>query len=209
MKSENFLERFQIAMQYRGVKPADVANATGISKSSISEYLSGKNVPKQDNVYKIAKYLCVDFAWLIGANTDMFGNVNNDSQFITLPIYGKIPAGMPIEAVENIIETIKVPLEMLNFKGDVVALRISGDSMEPKFIENDIVLIQITSDCESGQICAVYINGYDVTLKKVIKQDKGILLLPSNPKYQPRFYPYDGEESVTIYGLAKGIIRMM
>jgi repressor LexA len=116
---------------------------------------------------------------------------------------------MPIEAIENIIETIDIPPEMINFSGEVVALKVSGDSMEPKFYENDIVLIQLTSDCESGQICAVYINGYDVTLKKVIKQNDGILLQPLNQKYPPTFYPYSGEESVTIYGIAKSLIRMM
>jgi len=144
----------------KGKTLSQLAEMVDLTDATIQRYESGviENIPLK-NIELIAKAL--------GVRPEMItGWRDAKENYIQLPIYGKIPAGMPIEAIENIIETIDIPPEMINFSGEVVALKVSGDSMEPKFYENDIVLIQLTSDCESGQICAVYINGYDVTLKK-------------------------------------------
>ncbi|MPM79694.1 LexA repressor [bioreactor metagenome] len=74
--------------------------------------------------------------------------------------------------------------------------------MLPKYQDQDTVIIRLQSECETGQDCAVFVNGNDLTLLKVVKQIDGILLQPFNPNYDPKFYPYDhNNESVKILGV--------
>lgn len=110
---------------------------------------------------------------------------------VRIPVYGRIPAGTPMEAIEEIEDYIDVPVEM--DPDSLLALKVVGNSMYPKYIEGDYVIIRRQPDCESGQDCAVRINGYDTTLKKVIKERDGIMLQPINPEYAPKKYEYTDE----------------
>ena len=81
--------------------------------------------------------------------------------------------------------------------------------MEPNFIEGDILIFEKTEDCESGQFCAVAVNGDDATFKKVTKTDTGIMLQPLNPAFETKFYTNEQIASlpVTIIGVLKQIRR--
>ena len=105
---------------------------------------------------------------------------------------------------ESVLTDEKTILESAK---DYIGFRVSGNSMYPKYLEEDTVIVRRQPDCESGQDCVVYINGYDATLKKVIKQENGLWLQPLNPSYEPKFYPYDGDESVTILGVVVEVRR--
>ena len=125
---------------------------------------------------------------------------------VKIPVYGRIPAGSPSEAIEEIEDYIDVPAELVA-KNDLLVLRVSGNSMYPKYIEGDYVIIKKQPDCESGQDCAVRVNGCDATLKKVIKERDGIMLQPINPEYAPKKYDYTDEwyskESMTERGVVQ------
>lgn len=104
----------------------------------------------------------------------------------TIPIVGKIAAGQPIEAVENIIGYTHVEEDL---KGNYIALKIDGDSMSPTIPDGSTVLIRLQEDAESGEIVAAYVNGYDATCKKLKKLEQGGLMLISlNPKYEPMIF---------------------
>lgn len=80
--------------------------------------------------------------------------------------------------------------------------------MYPKYIEGDIVAVREQPDCESGQDCIVKVNGYDGTLKKVVKNNNQIILQPLNPEYTPMMFTgAEGEPSLEIVGVVVEIRR--
>lgn len=79
--------------------------------------------------------------------------------------------------------------------------------MYPKYLEGDVIIVQLQPDCENGQDCVCYVNGYDATLKKVTKADNSITLNPINPNYPPQTYRHPGE--VEILGVVKELRRKM
>ncbi|MDW7668045.1 MAG: XRE family transcriptional regulator [Bacillota bacterium] len=107
---------------------------------------------------------------------------------VKIPVLGTIAAGIPIEAVEDVEDYEEISSE-LSSTGEFFALRIKGESMEPKFSEGDVVIVRKQEDIESGEIGVVIVNGSDATVKKVMKEDNGIMLVGTNPQvYSPKFY---------------------
>src|SRR5699024_7687846 len=95
---------------------------------------------------------------------------------IMIPVYGSIPAGVALEAIEDIQGYEDIPVEWLRGNKEFLALKIKGDSMYPKYLDGDVIIVQKQQDCESGQDCVCYVNDYDATLKKVIKNNGTITL---------------------------------
>ena len=124
---------------------------------------------------------------------------------ILIPVYGSIPAGVPLEAIEDIQGDVDIPVDWTKGGQKFIALKVSGDSMYPKYLDGDTVIIQLQSDCESGQDCACYVNGYEATLKTIKKGIGTIELVPINTNYAPRTYKHPGE--VNIVGVVKELRR--
>ena len=122
-------------------------------------------------------------------------NINfiTSTQTRKINVLGSIPAGTPIEAIEDVIDTIDIPT---SWRGDYIALKVQGDSMYPEYLDGDIIIIQVQPDCDSGDDCACYVNGYDATFKRVYKNNGSITLQPLNPKYPPKTYTHPGEVSI-------------
>ncbi len=119
--------------------------------------------------------------------------------------------GIPIEAIEDIIDYEEIPQNWLTGDKEYFALKIKGNSMYPFYNDGDIVIFQKVSDCESGSHCAVMVNGNDAVFKKVIKSEVGIILQPLNEDYEPTLYSNKQikELPVTIIGVAKEIRRKL
>lgn len=111
-----------------------------------------------------------------------------------IPVYGCIPAGLPLEAIDCIEGYVDVPAEWLAKGDEYFGLRVKGDSMSPKYLDGDLIILRRQPDCESGQDAAVRVNGDEATLKKVVKLTDGIMLQPLNPDYTPRQYDYTDED---------------
>lgn len=106
-----------------------------------------------------------------------------------IKVLGSVPAGIPIEAIEDIVDWEDISYA----DAEYIGLRVKGDSMFPKYVEDDTVIVRIQSDCETGQDVIVYVNGYEATLKKLIKKSDCIILQPINPAYEPKVYDYNDE----------------
>lgn len=136
-------------------------------------------------------------------------DINNDT--IKIPVLGTIKAGIPIEAQEDILEYIEIPKRWALGGKKFYGLQISGDSMYPKYNENDIVIFEKTEDytIANKKDCAVMVNGYDATFKNVTINESGITLVPFNLNnqdgYQPTFYNKEQIEKlpVKIVGIAR------
>lgn len=183
-------DRIKEGMAIRNLKQADLVERTGISKGALSSYISGKYVPKQNNIYKIAKALNVNEAWLMGADVPMGRNMSHStsSKGVTINVLGRVAAGLPIEAVENIIDTEEISEEMAK-TGEFFGLQIKGDSMEPRIYEGDVVIVRKQEDADSGDIVIALVNGNDATCKRLTKYAGGISLVSLNSaKYEPMMF---------------------
>jgi repressor LexA len=119
-----------------------------------------------------------------------------------IPVYGVVAAGIPIEAVENVLDYEEISQEVAS-KGEHFALKIKGQSMDPKFSEGDVVIVRKQSTVDNGDIAIIIVNGNDATCKKVVKQESGISLVSLNTAYQPIFYTNDEIHSIPVTVLGK------
>ena len=186
-----------------GLSQDDLAKLTGYtSRSSIAKIEKGEVDLPRSKILAFAKALGTSPISLMGWDNESSNVVPTAiGDTVRIPVYGRIPAGVPMEANEYIEDYIDVPTTMMHGK-ELLALKVVGNSMYPKYIDGDYVIIQKQPDCESGQDCAVMVSGNDVTLKKVIKEVDGIMLQPINPEYEPKKYDYTDEfHPVTIIGV--------
>ena len=115
----------------------------------------------------------------------------NDAAAVQLPLYGRIAAGLPIEALRDDGAHIEVPMAMLG-QGDHFALEVSGDSMiEAGILDGDTVIIRRGETAETGQIIVALIDETEVTLKRIRKRGASIALEPANARYETRLLPPD------------------
>lgn len=205
------------------------AGKSGLTKGYVSMLEKGKNprsgkeiVPSLETIRKVADATDVKLDDLIaslgdnhpvalrdGLSTSNLTPINLDSDTITIKVYGSVPAGQPIEALEDIIGYEEIPAAWTRFGKEFIALVVKGDSMYPKYFEGDTVIIEVTPDCNNGQDAVVYVNGYDATLKEVHKNDDcSITLKPFNPEYPPKTYQ-PGKDGVTVLGVVKELRRKM
>lgn len=104
-----------------------------------------------------------------------------------IPVYSRVAAGIPLEASGEIVDAEEIPIALAR-TGDYFGLRVQGDSMEPKISNGDTVIVRKQEDAESGELVVVLVNGNDATLKKLKKLQNGIMLISSNPAYDPIIY---------------------
>lgn len=181
----------------------ELGKMVNLHESTIKRYEDGEiKTLDIEKIKDFSKALKVSPVYLLG-----WEDVDEYNNSILVPVYGDIPAGVPLEAIEDIQGYEDIPVNW--FKGDrrFIALKVKGDSMYPKYLDGDIVIIQLQPDCESGQDCACYINGYNATLKTVYKHKDKIELRPLNPNYPPRTFNHPGE--VTILGIVKELRRRL
>lgn len=113
------------------------------------------------------------------------------SKAVTINVLGRVAAGIPIEAVTDIIDTEEIPEEMAK-TGEFFGLQIHGDSMTPGICDGDIVIVRQQDDAESGDIVIATVNGDEATCKRLRKYSGGIELISNNPNYHP--FEYSNEE---------------
>ena len=204
--NESFAERLKRALDARGMNQTELVERTGISKSAISQYLSGVFEPKQNNIYKISRALSVGPTWLMGKDVEMESSPPVppkaiQSKIKSIPIIGQIAAGIPILAEENVEDYFNMDS---NIKADF-ALRIKGDSMTGAGIfQNDIVFIRQQNNLENGEIGAILIEN-EATLKKFYKEGDTIILQAENDYYKPMIFK---EGNICILGKLVAVLNI-
>jgi repressor LexA len=115
----------------------------------------------------------------------------NDVAAIELPLYGRIAAGLPIEALRDAGSQIEVPMAMLS-SGEHYALEVAGDSMvEAGILDGDTVIIRRGEQAENGQIVVALVDDAEVTLKRLRRRGNSIALEPCNVRHETRIFPAD------------------
>ena len=168
----------------------ELAKRIGVHESSINKYEKGLVDIPLSKISELARVLKVTEAYLMGWEEKS----EQPPQGLQIPVLGTVAAGIPISAVEDILDYEEVPQSWEN-QGEFFALRIKGDSMQPKMDDGDVVIVRQQSDANSGDTVIALVNGDDATCKRLQKTDNGIMLLSTNPNYLPMFFT--NEEIVT------------
>ena len=221
MLNDSFAHRLHEIMTLRGVKAYELSLSTGISKSQISHWLSGTYKAKQDALTILAEFFGVNEAWLMGCDVPMDrvpASVDDNVSYeeiktskARIPILGSVPAGIPIEAIQDILGYVELDFSMVRNGERYFALRVQGDSMYPEYRSGDVLIVKQQDDCDSGDDCVVLVNGNDATFKRVIKQEHGLLLKPLNNDYEPYFFTASDVVSkpVRVIGVAVEVRRKL
>jgi repressor LexA len=123
---------------------------------------------------------------------------------VQLPMYGRIAAGLPIEAMRDTSNHVEVPAALLG-GGEHYALEIAGDSMiEAGILDGDTVIIRRVDSAENGQIVVALVDEGEVTLKRLRRRGASIALEPANPRHETRIFPAD---RVRVQGRLVGLLR--
>lgn len=204
-KIRNFREQKNLTQE-------EVAEYLNTTPQTISRYEIGDRKTNQDILFKLAEYFRVsinDFFPPLSFDNASLIDIQTDT--IQIPVLSTIKAGTAIEAQADIIEYVDIPKEWIKGGKSYYGLKISGDSMYPKYNENDIVIFEHIEDFLTAQKkdCAVMVNGFDATFKNVTITDNGITLVPLNlnnsDNFQPTFYNKEQIASlpVKIVGVAR------
>ena len=162
-----------------------IAADLGISPTTFNTWCVGKIMPRMGKVQAIADYFGIGKSDLIDDKSNLYGKKTRKG--IVINVLGQVAAGIPIEAIEDIIDTEEITEEMAK-TGNFFGLKIRGDSMAPRMCEGDVVIVRQQNDAESGDIVIATVNGDTATCKRLRKYRDGIELVSNNPSYEPMFF---------------------
>ena len=199
---DTFQNRLKKAVEMKNIKQVDLVEKTGLDKTLINKYLAGITNARQQKLTKLADALGVNEVWLMGYDVpmqrDLTIGTSLASKSAVVFVYGSIPAGIPMECIEDIIDTEEIPVDMLKGGKQYFGLKVKGNSMEPEYLDGDTLILEKADDCESGDDCVVMVNGNDGTFKRVIKNKDGIILQPLNAEYIPFVFTNEQIESLPV-----------
>jgi repressor LexA len=194
-------------MKERGWTQLKTSEMSGISKSTLSDYINCKTLINPGNVEKLAKAFNVkksdiDPSFNLDSVTETQSNyiVNG---FVKLPVVGRISCGNGVIAFEDIERYEDTPASWLN-GGEYFYLIAKGDSMiNARIQDGDLLLIRRQDDVENGEIAAVLIDD-EAVLKRVYKTGENVILQSENPNYPPIIL--DGNTNIRIIGKLKKVV---
>ena len=194
-------EKIKFYRTSKNITQQELGEYLNTTSQTVSRYESGILEANQDVLFKLAEYFKIsinDFFPPIIFDNGTLVDINSD--IAKIPVYGTIRAGIPIESQSDIIEYIDIPKEWTKGGKKFYGLKISGDSMFPKYSENDIVIFEQNDDKEmyNGKDVAVMINGTESTFKKLLVNDNGIVLQPYNTAYDIMMFSKEQVEQLPI-----------
>ena len=187
-------EKIKELRQKNKVSQQSLADFLGVGQSAVAMWEKGKNHPEYNTLLKIAEFFQV--------GTDYLSGGKGAKSAYRIPVLGYVRAGIPTEAVEEILDYEDVVLSE-NQLENTFALRIKGDSMAPRMVDGDTVIVRKQSDFVSGDICVALVGNSNATVKKIIKKDSGIILMPLNGCYEPLFFTPEDVVSIPVSIIGK------
>lgn len=188
-----FSEKIDEHCRQRGIARSKMCDDIGISRSLPLSWDQG-TTPRNSTIKKIAAYFNVA--------PEFFTEESPDRDVLRIPVLGRVAAGLPMFANEDIIDWEEAP-KAWEASGDYFGLKIKGRSMEPRICDGDVVIVRKQDYCNNGQIAIVLVNGEDATCKRVMFTDDGITLVPLNPLHPKQEYSTEAIRllPVTILGV--------
>ena len=177
------MNRFREQRLLAGFKSqGDLAKHLFVNQTAVSQWERGVTIPSPPILLKLSQLYGVSTDYLLGNDIPV-----EKVKGVKIPILGDVAAGVPIEAVENIVDYEEIDTA-LAATGEFFGLRVKGASMSPRILDGDVVIVRKQDDAETGDTVVVLVNGDSATVKKIKKMPDGIQLIPTNPAYDPMYY---------------------
>lgn len=193
-------ERIKSIRDRLHISQVDFADKLNISKQTLYKYENNiiTNIPS-DKIEAMAIIGNVSPAYIMGWEDP---EPPSDTKGVVINVLGRVAAGIPIEAIEDIIDTEEIT-EKLAKTGTFFGLQLHGNSMEPRMCDGDVVIVRQQEDAESGDIIIASVNGSDATCKRLRKYKDGIELISNNPSYEPMFFSNEEIENKPVRIIGK------
>lgn len=183
----------------RDLQQKEVAAAIGMNRIVLNRIELGKRPLRDDEAVALADFFHVTTDYLLKGVTAQ----PRDKKGVRIPVLGRVVAGIPIEAVEEILDYEEITPE-LAATGEFFALQVKGDSMLPTLKDGDVVIVKKQPTVDSGDIAIVLVNGNEATVKEVKESPGGITLIGHNVAvYTPQFYSNEEIKSLPVEVLGK------
>lgn len=166
-------------MNKHSVTQTELCNTLGFKMPTFSDWVNAKTYPRIDKIEMMANYFGISKADLVEERSTV-----SCAKGVKINVLGRVAAGIPINAIEDIIDTEEITEEMAR-TGEFFGLQIKGDSMLPDLHNGDIVIVRQQDDAENGDTVIATVNGNDAVCKRLRKYSDGILLLSNNSNYEP------------------------
>lgn len=197
-----FSRRLGALIDSRDLQQKELADAIGVNESSVGKWLLRKAMPRMGTIQKLADYFEVPKSYFLEEGKKEVVRKGN-----RIPVLGRVAAGIPIEAVQDIEDYEDIPASWGDPR-EYFALKIQGHSMEPRIWDGDVVIARKMPDVDSGSVAVVLVDGEEATVKQIKKSEDGMTLIGWNPAvYPPKFYTW-AEVSrlpVQILGIVKEV----
>lgn len=184
-----FVQQLRKAMFLKGWRQVDLKNALNESDGQISSWYNGRYRPNAEKMAKIANALGVSVDYLLGKEE---AQTEKPPKIHEVSVLGKVAAGVPISAQEDIIGSIWTDKECF-------ALKVKGDSMSPRIMDGDIVLVKKQESAEDGDLVIAEIEG-EATCKVLKRSHGSVMLVPFNAAFAPFVYTGQEAEDLRILG---------
>ncbi len=200
--AEFFSTNLKYLRETKGLSQNKLAEKIGVNQTTIARWEDDNRVPTIDNAIDVSNALNIPLEVLLGKDL-RFDNaevVKLEQNIVKIPVFGTIKAGIPIESQSDIIDYVDIPNDWLIGDKNFFGLKISGDSMFPKYLEEDIVIFEQCDDIEryNNKDVAVMINNTESTFKKILVNDQGIVLQPYNTAYDIMMFSKEQVEQLPI-----------
>ena len=176
----------------KSLSQEQLAEKIGLTKQAISQYERGERNPSMTVLDALCDFFNVSSDYLLGKDSVTLRFVGKDEidkleskSCVRVPVLGRVAAGVPIDAIEDVLEDWEEIPEAMAATGEFFGLKIKGDSMQPRIAEGDVVIVRSQPDAESGDVVIVQVNGDTATCKRLMKHETGISLISFNPMYEP------------------------
>lgn len=188
----------------KGISQQLLANTIGVSRSTVAMWETDGSQPDNETLAKLADYFGVSVDFLLGRNRPK-------KPYRRIPVLGRVPAGIPIEAVEDEVDWEDIGEEFLRTGHEYIGLLVKGDSMLPNYQDSDVLIVRLQPTAETGDDAVVFVNGDDATFKRISRAPNGIHLRPLNPEYDPLFFTNEEIEElpIRVLGVAVEVRRKL
>lgn len=199
------LKLYENIKKYRkalGLTQTELAELVGYTDGSmITKIESGKVDISRSKVYEFAKVLQTTPVVLMGLDEEI-ENENKRPRGVRIPVLGRVAAGIPVDAIEEIIDYEEISEEEAK-QGEYFGLQIKGDSMYPRILDSDVVIVRRQTCANNGDVVIVLVNGNEGTCKQFYKYDDHIELKPFNPMYQPMKFNKEEVDNLPVQIIGK------
>lgn len=189
-------DNIQFYMDKAKIERRDFARAIGVPYSSLTDWLNGRTYPRIDKIERMAKFFGIEKADLVEDRS------RRTASSVRIPVFLRVAAGIPLEASGEVVDYEEIP-EALSRSGEYFGLRVEGNSMEPKISDGDTIIVRKQETAEPGEIVVVTVNGSDACVKRLKVFEGGIMLLSTNPAYEPITYTSEEISSLPVQIIGK------